>query len=633
MSQKPTSPTPAARDPDRRDLTLGLLGLLGGGALVGACAPGADPQASAAQALTAADVEYAVTMVDLRAMTNAAARPFALLLGYAAAADGGGGLFAWAPGAASDDGGTVIVPTAGAGAWRRVYSGPVNARWFGARGDGTVDDTAAIEKAIAAADHPAYAATSGFDVTSPSQEPTGGRGGEVLLPRGVYVVSRTLVVPTSVHLGGEGAPSTQIKFTINDGVSDGISVRRILDAGSATLETRPVPGRLHDLELVASGSMGAAVLLRGVTSYQLFNVRIYCNYRVPAASTGAQYGVRMVAAPANSNGTICINVLLSNVHVLLPSDTGLYIENANSVSCRGCYFSFSRNHGVDASGEGHVYDQCVMESCGNSVAAADPLTMCGFVMRRGSVTLTGCYFENNSGYDLYLGSAARCHATVINPYIAVPATKARAGQLAAPDFSASAAGVVRVAAHAGGAFLGGAVVGYAKHVFKFDAPTGVGMAVLGFLSQDNYSSYGTTGSLTGYPGVVMQSPAALTDPPQTMVYGNTNLQGARIGSPSTSATADLIKREAFAEVPVAWSIAGSLPYNVVPGALVVGAATLAGAAVTDLVVATLTSNGVAGVLVSAFVSAPNTITVTVINHTTSAYTLTSGSVLANLWKR
>src|SRR6185436_9785088 len=45
------------------------------------------------------------------------------------------------------DGGTIIRPNAN-GRWFRIYSGPKSVKWFGAKGDGTTDDTAAIQLAI-----------------------------------------------------------------------------------------------------------------------------------------------------------------------------------------------------------------------------------------------------------------------------------------------------------------------------------------------------------------------------------------------------------------------------------------------------------------------------------------------------
>ena len=77
-----------------------------------------------------------------------------------------GGLFKAVTGAAaatySDDGGsycgTVFIPTSGDGsaAWQRVYTGGVLVEWFGASADGTTDDTAASDLALASFDHVTY---------------------------------------------------------------------------------------------------------------------------------------------------------------------------------------------------------------------------------------------------------------------------------------------------------------------------------------------------------------------------------------------------------------------------------------------------------------------------------------------
>ncbi len=70
--------------------------------------------------------------------------------GYAAAGDGGGGLWVAVTGASAGtyvhNGGTIIVPSGGDGsaAWIRQHDGDVVAAWFGAVGDGATDDAAAI---------------------------------------------------------------------------------------------------------------------------------------------------------------------------------------------------------------------------------------------------------------------------------------------------------------------------------------------------------------------------------------------------------------------------------------------------------------------------------------------------------
>lgn len=104
------------------------------------------------------DGELAAVAVDygigaLRALAPERGRYY--LLGYhTRVGDGGGGLFRGVTGAAEgtyvDNGGTVIVPIGGKGtdAFHRVYTSPVNVRWFGAIGDGETNDFMAIQSAF-----------------------------------------------------------------------------------------------------------------------------------------------------------------------------------------------------------------------------------------------------------------------------------------------------------------------------------------------------------------------------------------------------------------------------------------------------------------------------------------------------
>ncbi len=92
-----------------------------------------------------------------------------------------------------------------------------------------------------------------------------------------------------------------------------------------------------------------------------------------------------------------------------------------------------------------------------------------------------------------------------------------------------------------------------------------------------------------------------------------------------------VKLHLSAEVTVTWS-GISLPATLTPGSVATGTATFTGAIVTDVVTAALTSNPITGVIVHAAVVDANQIGITVVNHSSSNYTLSSGSVIANLWR-
>lgn len=91
-----------------------------------------------------------------------------------------------------DNNGTVIVSAAGF-RFLRIWSGEINVQWFGAKGNGNDDDTAALIAAIQACQQ--------------------NGGGTVWFPPGRYICTDTLVVPSGVRLLGSGldewVPSAQ----------------------------------------------------------------------------------------------------------------------------------------------------------------------------------------------------------------------------------------------------------------------------------------------------------------------------------------------------------------------------------------------------------------------------------------
>lgn len=129
------------------------------------------------------------TISALKAIAMPVANEVYQVLGYSAQGDGGGGEFYWdsSDTTSAENGGTIFI--ASTGRWKRLYSGELNVRWFGAKGDNAADDFDAINKCILYAQQVFTA------------------GGKLLFPRGVYRISQTLNITGAAYwqITGEGA--------------------------------------------------------------------------------------------------------------------------------------------------------------------------------------------------------------------------------------------------------------------------------------------------------------------------------------------------------------------------------------------------------------------------------------------
>lgn len=96
-------------------------------------------------------VPVVASVAGLRSLVGGAGIPSAIIAATATEA----GAFTWSAGSATDDGVTRYnaggVGSSGPG-WARVYSGPIDVRFAGAKGDGSADDTAAFQRALSALD-------------------------------------------------------------------------------------------------------------------------------------------------------------------------------------------------------------------------------------------------------------------------------------------------------------------------------------------------------------------------------------------------------------------------------------------------------------------------------------------------
>lgn len=127
--------------------------------------------------------------------------------GYSSAGDGGGGLFWYDPNSKlTDNGGTVIKTSVGC--WLRIYTGPVSVKWFGAKGDGIANDTAAIQAAVD------MCALDGH--------------GTVYFPTGTYLIRSTIFF----------GDKTGARFTTINVIGDGAIYTKLL-WGGPSVDTNP----------------------------------------------------------------------------------------------------------------------------------------------------------------------------------------------------------------------------------------------------------------------------------------------------------------------------------------------------------------------------------------------------------
>lgn len=233
--------------------------------------------------------------------------------GYSAVNDGGQGSFAYNPTSVeADNDGTILDPV-GPGRLIRIFSGPIDVRWFGAKGNDAADDRAAIQAAID------YQASSGK---------------EVLIPEGTYRVGAELVITNQGFIiRGEGE-KTIIRLT---------GVNQATIRYSPSSQDRNVWSVLSDIELTAtsktgtiglqttlgSGGGGPVSLLLERVGADSFHVGFhllsdqFCKY-TEITAISCNVGVRLksdaTAGGANNNVWVTLNCFVCKVGIVFYKD-------------------------------------------------------------------------------------------------------------------------------------------------------------------------------------------------------------------------------------------------------------------------------------------------------------------------
>ena len=219
--------------------------------------------------------------------------------GYHTPGDGGGGVFYWdeTEPKSSHNGGTIIDPgrtfptdwsdtsqqatwftaaASGQGCWKRIYSGEVNVRWFGAKGDDTTDDKQPFQQAFNA-------------------------NAAVVIPKGDYYCSNTISLNAYQYISGVGLPVirfdagvTGFQWHFTSGGSTPYDVHRAFDIIGLNIKA-DYPIVINDTSTYIAGGTGDCVPLDcviannvlepvtsltgiGITASKLFDSIIINNY-------------------------------------------------------------------------------------------------------------------------------------------------------------------------------------------------------------------------------------------------------------------------------------------------------------------------------------------------------------------
>jgi len=205
-------------DASKRLFSLKLLGgVVAGGALLEACATDAQPalsETSSDSTVTSLSVTLAT---DLSTITGSVVGAVALAANGFAAGDFAGGVFVWVAAASapaeniSNRG--MIFGSGASGRWVRQWSGTINVRWLGAKGNNSTDDRVSIQNAVD------YAA--GLNAPTPTMV-----GATVYIPTGIYRISQNpvsspawkILLRSNVNICGDG-PSSELR-SVDGGQSD-----------------------------------------------------------------------------------------------------------------------------------------------------------------------------------------------------------------------------------------------------------------------------------------------------------------------------------------------------------------------------------------------------------------------------
>lgn len=302
-------------------------------------------------------MEAVNSITDLRNLVGINSTSIVQVLGYYEPGDGGGGLFYWDESSIEEDNtGTIIEPNLPVtnGRWIRDFSGSVNVKWFGAKGDGNTNDYASITAAIT------YSSANYLKLRLPASE---------------YRINTPIDIKSLSILVGDGLDATVIRYYGSSGSALNFS---------GLINAPIVKCRVEDLSIFNHGSGNNGLFLNYCLYCMFKNIRVYGfvvgiavsnswnnDFNFCICDFNTQDGINLSTTDANAlNFNSCQSV--NNAR------SGLFTSGGRAVTFNGCTFETNGSYGVFISG--------------------------GADYRPLNYTFTGCYIEGNTEFEILIQS-------------------------------------------------------------------------------------------------------------------------------------------------------------------------------------------------------------------------------------
>jgi hypothetical protein len=279
---------------------------------------------------TAVPLRRVNSVSDLRTLTSFGDTDAIEVLGFSVPGDGGGGTWYWdALSTGREDFGTVCAATnRPAGRWKRVYSGPLNIRWFGAAETG--DASGAIQQTI--------------DKAADS-------GASVFIPNGVYTVSQGLYLPehVSMLLSGEDFTKSIIRC--------GTNMSNVLTIGTSAYPPGTQALTISQLSIDGNNQAQCGIYGGSVQDSTFYRIRIKGTLR-DGLALGSGWRNQILSSEIRDNVGNGIHlhnnearggnnaVRIFNTHVFSNGGIGLYGGYGSDLLVEGCNFDVNRACGV-----------------------------------------------------------------------------------------------------------------------------------------------------------------------------------------------------------------------------------------------------------------------------------------------